>query len=153
MSGQSYQVREVDWRSHGAALEALRKAVFCAEQGVPEALEIDGRDPDCVHVAAYAGGQLIGTARLLPSARVGRMAVAARWRRRGVGRALLEALLGEARRRGFTGISLAAQVEAVGFYQRCGFHTVSGVYMEAGIPHRDMRIDWGQVSADPETSL
>ncbi len=149
MSRQSYQVREVDWRSHGAELAALRKSVFCAEQGVPEELEIDGCDPDCVHVAAYAGGQLIGTGRLLPSARVGRMAVAATWRRRGVGRALLETLLGEARRRGFSGISLAAQVEAVGFYRRCGFHTVSGVYTEAGIAHRDMRIDWAPVSADP----
>lgn len=35
-------------------------------------------------------------------------------------------------------ITLHAQVQAEGFYQKCGFQTVSDVFMEEGIPHVTM---------------
>ena len=148
-----FHVSRVEWHDREADLSALRKAVFCAEQGVPESLEIDGIDPDCLHVAAIAGGRLVGTGRLLPSGRIGRMAVAADWRGRGVGRALLTALVAEARRLGHQSVCLSAQTGAIGFYEKMGFRAVSGVYMEAGIPHRDMRLQWSPAGVGEETSL
>ncbi len=33
---------------------------------------------------------------------------------------------------------LGAQVHAIGFYEKLGFEAVGPVYMDAGIPHRDM---------------
>ncbi|MCB1093402.1 MAG: GNAT family N-acetyltransferase, partial [Verrucomicrobiae bacterium] len=54
----------------------IRRIVFIEEQGVSEALEIDGRDPECVHALARDGsGEVIGTARLLPEGKIGRVAV------------------------------------------------------------------------------
>ena len=57
----------------------------------------------------------------------------------GVGGAILEALVGEARRRGHAAVVLSAQVQAVGFYRKFGFEAYGPVYEEAGIPHQDMR--------------
>ena len=67
------------------------------------------------------------------------MAVMHAWRGKGVGGAILEALVGEAKRRGHAEVVLSAQVQAVGFYRKFGFESYGPVYEEAGIPHQDMR--------------
>jgi predicted GNAT family N-acyltransferase len=66
------------------------------------------------------------------------MAVAANWRGRGVGSALLQALMEEARRIGHRQIILNAQVHAAGFYARHGFAQQGGEFDDAGIPHVEM---------------
>lgn len=130
----------VDWREASGVLDALRHEVFVVGQGVPADLERDGRDPDCAHVlASSARGEPIGTGRLLPDGRIGRMAVLAAWRGRGVGAAMLEALMQEARRRGFPEAHLHAQSHAKDFYERHGFVVEGEEYLEAGIPHVGMR--------------
>jgi predicted GNAT family N-acyltransferase len=43
--------------------------------------------------------------------------------------------------RGFEKVELSAQTRAVDFYVRFGFGVVSGEFMEAGLPHRTMRMD------------
>ncbi|MHB8912382.1 MAG: GNAT family N-acetyltransferase [Lysobacter sp.] len=73
------------------------------------------------------------------SARIGRMAVLADWRGRGVGNALLLALIDEARRLGWREVSLHAQVSAIGFYVRHGFLPYDAPFVEAGIGHQAMR--------------
>jgi predicted GNAT family N-acyltransferase len=134
-------VRHADWAVDGAALCALRREVFVLEQGVPEADEWDGLDPGCEHVIALAaGGGAIGTGRLLPDGRIGRMAVRQSWRGRGVGSALLAALIARARERGFEQARLHAQTHALGFYQRHGFESFGGEFLDAGIPHYAMRL-------------
>lgn len=45
---------------------SVRLAVFVDEQGVPEELELDGKDDDATHFVAYDGGRPIGVARLRP---------------------------------------------------------------------------------------
>jgi predicted GNAT family N-acyltransferase len=55
-----------------------------------------------------------------------------------VGRALLEAALNEARRRGVRELALNAQTHACGFYLRFGFHQEGGEFLDAGIPHVKM---------------
>ena len=135
-----FRVRLVEWRDASAVLSAIRTTVFVGEQGVPPEIEIDGRDPECAHVLAESvAGEAVGTGRLMPDGRIGRMAVLAPWRGRGVGAALLEALMAEARRRGFREVYLHAQSGAKDFYLRHGYAVEGEEYLEAGIPHIGMR--------------
>jgi predicted GNAT family N-acyltransferase len=120
---------------------ALREEVFVREQGVPAEEEVDGRDAEALHLVALepsAKGRVIGTLRLLfdgEVVKVGRVAVAAGWRRRGVATQMLEEALAEARRRGSARARLSSQVSAVEVYEGVGFAVESGVFEEAGIPH------------------
>jgi len=71
------------------------------EQAVPEAMEWDGLDEICVHVVALDEvGDAIATGRMTPDGRIGRMAVLRAWRGRGIGAAVLDRLIAEARQRG-----------------------------------------------------
>lgn len=129
------------WDAAQEALSAIRRRVFIEEQRVPEELEWDCLDQAAQHFLAFDNGQhAIGCARLLAGGKVGRMAVSPEWRRRGVGRALLQAAITACRRQGCAQVVLSAQVEAMPFYEAAGFVACSGVYMDAGIPHRDMTL-------------
>jgi len=118
----------------------LRFAIFVGEQNVPPGIELDEMDEKSLHALAFDdAGKAIGTGRLLPDGRIGRMAVVKEWRRRGVGADLLEALVEEARRRGFREVKLSAQLQAAEFYRVHGFVAEGKVYEEAGILHQAMR--------------
>ena len=82
----------------------------------------------------------MGTARLHPDGRIGRMAVLPEWRRRGIGRAMLDHLVELARREGLERLELFAQTHAVRFYERAGFHVRGDTFLEAGIPHQHMQL-------------
>jgi hypothetical protein len=66
------------------------------------------------------------------------MAVRAPWRGRGIGDALLRALLDEALRQGRREVRLNAQAGAIDFYLRHGFRPEGGRFQEAGIEHQAM---------------
>lgn len=133
-------VERVDWAAAESALADVRRRVFVQEQGVPESLEWDGVDPQCGHVAARTrDGTVIGTGRLLPDGHIGRMAVLAPWRRSGVGSAMLAELVEMAGDRGHREVILNAQCYVTAFYRRAGFRVTSGEFLEAGIPHVEMR--------------
>ena len=138
----STSVRLVEWSDAEAALRAVRYAVFVVEQHVPEALEWDDMDARSMHALALADdGTPIGCGRLLPTGYIGRMAVLAPWRNRGVGAALLLALVDLARRRGHSRAILNAQAKAMPFYLRHGFVATGEQFDEAGIDHRVMARD------------
>jgi predicted GNAT family N-acyltransferase len=127
------------WDELSEDAKRVRLAVFVREQGIDPALELDDRDAVCVHAVAYdAAGEPIGTGRLLPDAHVGRMAVLPAMRAKGIGVALLRALMAVARDRGDREVRLHAQTSAIGFYLREGFACVGSPYEEAGIPHQTM---------------
>lgn len=129
-------------------LRAVRETVFVQEQQVPLALEWDALDPQCRHVLARdAHGQAVGTARLTPERKIGRMAVLHEWRNAGVGAALLQALLRVARSDGWREVSLHAQASAIDFYLRHGFEPIGARFMEAGIEHQSMRLVLDQPQA------
>ncbi|HJU26001.1 MAG TPA: GNAT family N-acetyltransferase [Rhodanobacteraceae bacterium] len=133
-----------------AALCALREEVFVREQNVPPELEIDQDDPRSLHVLARAaGGAAIGTCRLAPQGRIGRMAVLADWRGSGVGTAMLHLLLEQARSRGLREVQLSAQTDATGFYLKHGFEVSGEDFMDAGIPHRPMRRQLDTLAGPP----
>lgn len=135
-----FHIRLVTWEEHSESLRAVRETVFVLEQGVPPELELDEYDTDALHVLAEDNdGRPIGTGRLLSDGHIGRLAVLADWRGHRVGHALLETLIEAAIQRGHTEVLLNAQIRAIDFYRRVGFETCGVSFMEAGIPHREMR--------------
>lgn len=134
-------VAVADYAAALAALRSVREAVFVQGQQVPAEIELDPHDPLCQHVLALdAEERPIGTGRLTPDGRIGRMAVLAGWRGRGVGEALLDALIERARQLGWRELSLHAQASAIGFYARRGFLPFGERFVEAGIDHQSMRL-------------
>ena len=134
-----FGVEAGSWKDLGEQARQVREAVFVDEQKVPQDLEMDEHDVSSRHVIARdADGGAIGTGRLLASGHIGRMAVLADWRGKGVGRALLERLLEETALQKIRHLALHAQTQAAGFYRRFGFVEEGPEFMEAGIPHRVM---------------
>lgn len=135
-----FSIESIDYATGVDDLRAVREIVFVSEQNVPIEEEWDDLDPLCHHVIARdRHGMPIGTGRLTPQHTIGRMAVLREWRGRGVGDALLQALIRQARGLGWNEIMLNAQVNAEGFYARHGFSPLGERFMEAGIEHQSMR--------------
>ena len=135
-------VQIVDWSQAESSARKIRDAVFIVEQMVPIELEWDHWDSCSDHALALDDeGHPIGTARLLPDGHLGRMAVLDSWRGRGVGRALAQALMRQAKARGMQRIVLHSQVHASGFYRKLGFAEFGAPFDEAGIPHIAMTIE------------
>jgi len=111
----------------------LRKTVFIEEQHVPQDLEWDGLDGNCIHFIAHHQSQAIATARMKPDGHIGRMAVLKPYRNNGVGSSLLTAAIQLAKTRGLKKVYLHAQVTVIGFYQKHGFETQGTEFMDAGI--------------------
>ncbi|HEY3433286.1 MAG TPA: GNAT family N-acetyltransferase [Rhodocyclaceae bacterium] len=131
-----FLVQPGSWGQLGLEAFAVREKVFIQEQAVPAEMELDEFDPISRHVLARtADGQPIGTGRLLADGHIGRLAVVAEWRGKGVGQALMDRLLDLAREAGITRLALHAQTQAAGFYRRFGFVESGEEFMEAGIPH------------------
>ena len=85
-----FTVRLVDWSEAAEGLRLVRRAVFIDEQAIPEDMEWDEFDAVYLHaIAEDVHGAAIGCGRLLPDGHIGRLAVLAHWRGRGVGAALL----------------------------------------------------------------
>ncbi len=121
---------------------AVRRAVFVEEQKVPLCEDLDGRDSDCVHVAAFDGEVLVGTARISivagGDAKVQRVAVLAAHRGRGLGHRIMALVEDQARRLGCARVVLDAQVAVIPFYERRGYSAEGAVFLDAGIRHRFM---------------
>lgn len=126
------------WGADRPLLQAVRRKVFVVEQQVPEEEEWDEDDLVAVHVLATRNREPVGTARLTPAGKIGRMAVLSEVRSHGVGRRLLDLLVREASHRGMIQLHLNAQVQAIPFYEKAGFKAEGSIFLEAGIPHRRM---------------
>ncbi len=139
--GNPFTVSLVSWHDGEPLLRAIREAVFMREQNVPEELEWDGMDDECRHALALSlSGEAIGCGRILPNGHIGRIAVLPQWRNQKVGTAIMEALLAEARTRGYKEVDLDAQTYASPFYRNFGFVEYGAEFMDAGIPHKKMKL-------------
>lgn len=135
-SAPPFRVTEARLPADLAAIESIRRQVFIQEQGIPAHLEWDGRDASCRHVLAHTtDGSTVGTGRIDPHGRIGRLAVLGPWRGQGIGTALLHALLAIARQRGHDPVTLHAQLDASGLYRKAGFSERGTPFTEAGIRH------------------
>ena len=134
-------VKRVSAEKELALAFAIRIKVFVKEQGVPSDIELDDDDQRAIHFLASVGAKAVGTARVVwhrGAAKIGRMAVLKRYRRRGVGRQLLTRAVAVARRSQARQIYLHAQVAVSGFYERLNFRGTGAIFDEAGIAHRKM---------------
>lgn len=121
----------------------LRFDVFVLEQ---QSLypEIDGADPDAVHLIVERAGAIVGVARLVGLAdagpvTIGRVVIAKAYRGGGLGREMIVAALDYlAVHAPGRYVTLGAQLHLEDFYAAFGFKRVSGVYDDGGIPHVDM---------------
>lgn len=135
-------LRPANWQDDRPAVERVRRRVFIDEQGIPEAEEWDAIDPVARHLLAVdSKGDAIGTGRLEPSGKIGRIAVLPEFRGQGVGRAIVGELVNQATELGFTRVYLHAQTAAAAFYERLGFRATGPGFSEVGIPH--VRMDLG----------
>jgi ElaA protein len=131
-----------DWE----AAKAIRFEVFVDEQHVPADLELDELDAMARHWLAWDGETAVGTARAVRKDfgwKIGRVAVRRDWRGRGVGQALMRAILDAARRAEVRELQLESQTHALAFYERLGFVAEGPEFDDAGIPHRLMRLSLG----------
>jgi predicted GNAT family N-acyltransferase len=140
MQDAALEILEGSWEALGEAAGEIRRVVFIEEQRVPLEEEWDGRDLACRHFLALQAGAPVGTARLLPDAHIGRVAVLREARGQGIGEALMVAAIAAARRDGHPAVELAAQIHALDFYARLGFEAFGDEFLDAGIAHRNMRL-------------
>jgi predicted GNAT family N-acyltransferase len=141
--------RAATWAQDRVQIQHVRRTVFIEEQRIAEQDEWDALDPVVTHVLAFAPGDAakrdaVGTGRLEPTGKIGRVAVLPQYRGTGTGNALMRRLMDLAQERGFTEVYLNAQVTAAGFYERLGFRADGPEFDEVGIPHLRMRRSVGK---------
>lgn len=117
-----------------------RFSVFVCEQHI-HYLDEDNIDYLATHFSLRRKGQVIAYARLFPDAepgvlRIGRMLTLER--NKGYAKYLLAQIADEAAKQGATILRLNAQVQAVPFYEKMGFHPVGDIFIETEIPHLRM---------------
>ena len=101
---------------------AIRRTVFIGEQGVSEALELDGQDEDVKHYVGYVDGQAVATARIKPlfnqRVKIQRVATLKAARHHGYNTQIIKRILSDAQDEGFLEAVLDAQETALDFINR-----------------------------------
>ncbi|WKB53291.1 YbgC/FadM family acyl-CoA thioesterase [Eleftheria terrae] len=137
------ELRVGGWDTLGRDAKLVRTEVYIDEQRIAAHMEWDEADLACVHAVAYNRlGMPLATGRLMEHvpgvAKIGRMATRRSMRGGGAGRAVLDALMREARQQGYREAVLHAQTSAAPFYMRAGFLPRGPEYEELGIAHVEM---------------
>ena len=116
-----------------------RIEIFVVEQNCPYQ-DLDGNDADCYHVFFSENGNILAYCRVAPrgliyeNVTVGRVITVARGT--GLGKKLIyEALKVAKEKFSADTVSIGAQIQAQGFYEKCGFTATDKKYTEDGIPH------------------
>jgi len=130
-----------------AAMQAvieLRRIVFGNEQHILLSRYDDPEDRFSLNLLASIGADAVGTGRLTPPydraavATITWVATLPAFRNRGVGSAIVQALIDEADARGYDTVYLNAQAHALGLYLTHGFRPVGQPQTIHGIPHQAM---------------
>lgn len=129
----------VNYATYRDLIHSVRYTVFVCEQSIPADFEVDHYDSVSQHVLAWWQDNAVGTGRLTPDGRIGRLAVTQPLRNRGIGRCIMEKLLEIAKQQHHYEVSLAAQYHAVEFYKKLGFSQDGDTFNELGIKHVMMR--------------
>lgn len=124
----------------------IREVVFVVEQEVDPSEEYDEFETSARHFKALVDGVPVGTARWRftdKGVKLERFAVLKEHRGKGVGQALVEAVLADIRQHpDFNGkmCYLHAQVTAMGLYEKFGFQKEGNLFMECNISHYKMKL-------------
>jgi predicted GNAT family N-acyltransferase len=134
----SFRVEILDWAQAEPLAAPIRFAAFF-EDSRP-GIELDAQDERAVHAVAYNDtGRAIATGRLLADGRIGPFAAPKEWRRLGVDAALLDALLAEARKRGYAVVTVTAPLQTAEIFRELGFAAEGKIFQEAGVLQQPMR--------------
>ena len=124
----------------------IRKQVFVIEQGVNPEDEYDEFETISTHFLAYLNEKPVGTARWRSTEKgikLERFAVTKESRRKGVGNALVEAVLEDLKtNKSADGKTkyLHAQINAIPLYAKFGFEKVGEMFEECKIRHFKMEL-------------
>ncbi|MFA1818919.1 GNAT family N-acetyltransferase [Virgibacillus oceani] len=120
----------------------VRMTVFVEEQKVPPEEEIDEHDKTAIHFVGYeAGDTPVAASRLRFAGEYGkleRICVMKEYRGKHFGQQMIHAMEEMIRTKGYKKAKLNAQTHAEDFYSQLGYQTISGEFMDAGIPHVTM---------------
>jgi len=138
-----YSFQQVTYKSRlYKEVVSLREDILRKPLGLrfsPEDLETDAAE----FIFAFISGNLpIACVQAKPidnqMVKLRQMAVAVTWQRKGLGSALLSRVENELKRKGFEKVILHARAYALPFYQKAGYHIVSELFIEVGLPHFKM---------------
>lgn len=120
----------------------IRSRVFMIEQNVDISLELDEDDKTCTHYCLYDdNGTAIGTCRILDhgdTAHLGRVAILKKYRQKGCGAFMISEVEKSCKMLGYKKVELGAQLHALPFYEKQGYHAYGEIFMDADIEHRMM---------------
>ncbi len=122
-----------------------RCEIFMLEQDI-RCQDMDGVDYHSRHCFLEENGRVVGYLRAFyadperTTVQIGRALTLTH--RQGHGRRLMQESIADIRKNlPCRKISLHSQKHAEGFYEKCGFHTVSDEFLEAGVVHVTMEMD------------
>lgn len=120
-------------------IRAIRDEVFIKEQGFTYEIEYDGKDESAIHALLFCDNKTVGTGRMLSDGRIGRVAILKEYRKKGLGKKIVEAFIKEALNNSYKRVYLSAQHQAISFYEKLGFITFGDEYLEGEISHIKMQ--------------
>lgn len=124
----------------------IRELVFVIEQEVDAAEEYDEFEQTATHFKALFDGKPVGTARWRftdKGIKMERFAVLKPYRGKGVGQALVAAVLNDIQNNPDSRDKICylhAQVTAMGLYEKFGFKKDGDLFMECNISHYKMKL-------------
>lgn len=121
----------------------LRVDVFIKEQKNQPGWEPDVEDKIADHYVATIEEEVVATARVRETNseyKIERMAVKKEFRGKGVGKGLVNYIVGEIKKEKPSKIWLQAQIQAQEFYEKSNFRSISKPYDLYGIAHIDMKL-------------
>ena len=118
----------------------IRQKVFVEEQGFVD--EFDNIDDIAYHVIVCKDDKAVATGRLFldgESWHIGRVAVLPQCRGQNMGEKVMSALENYGRELGVTEITLSAQMQASGFYEKQGYENCGDLHYDQHCPHVTMK--------------
>lgn len=116
----------------------IRKTVFVEEQGFNE--EFDTTDNNCVHFVLFVEENAAATCRAFfdeesKSYHIGRVAVLKPFRGQGLGEKIMLAAHEYIKSTGINRVTLSAQIQASGFYEKLGYTKFGKEYLDEHCKH------------------
>ncbi len=120
----------------------IRKIVFIDEQKVSYEDEFDLDEKTRIPFVVYKDNKPIATARIFLAndySKIERVAVLKEYRHLGIGSLIMNHLCNYSLSHNLKLIKIGAQISALRFYEKLGFEKYGDEYLDANIPHYNMR--------------
>jgi len=122
----------------------IRTIVFVIGQNVPQSEDADGKDQDSDHYLLTIDSIPAGVARVRyieDFAKIERVAILNDYQGQGFGEQIMKTILSDLKRSAaIAAAKLSSQTYAIPFYEKLGFIVCSEEYLDAKIPHKDMKL-------------